>query len=288
MTAGSRLSRWAYYISSIPTILLGMKGRARILALFLGLPVRRPFVVELRDGTRFRVRTRMDVWFLKETCLDLDYERDFVSLSDGWTIFDVGAGFGDFAVRVARQGPRSRVYAFEPLPEALAQLEENIRLNGVTNLQTFPDAIAGSDRRLPLYTLTELSGQHRTYERRRLPRGPVATVPAMSLAQAFARLGVDRCDFLKMDCEGLEYDILFSADEKTLRKIRHVAMEYHDAVTIHVHEELVRFLAERGFLVRTRPNPAQPQIGFLFASNRSLSESAPSLEARPSEARPKG
>jgi FkbM family methyltransferase len=217
----------------------------------------------------------MDLWLLKESCLDRDYERDFVALSDGWTIFDIGAGFGDFAVRAARESPTSSVYAFEPLSESFALLEDNIRLNGVTNLRAFPDAIAVSDRRLPLYTVTGCSGQHRTYERRRAPRGLEGTVPATTLAQAFARVGVERCDFLKMDCERLEYEILFATGKETLRRIRHLAMEYHDGVTSHSHEELVRFLEERGFAVRTRPNPAHRELGFLFASNRFLAERPP-------------
>ena len=53
-------------------------------------------IIRLRgSGLQFRVRTAMDVWVIKETCLDRDYEYGMV-LQDNWTIIDIGAGLGDF------------------------------------------------------------------------------------------------------------------------------------------------------------------------------------------------
>ncbi len=279
MTPGGLLSRSLYYLSSIPTILGRMKDPLRILALFLGLPASRPFVVEIRGGARFGVRTRMDVWLIKEVCLDRDYERGFTALEPGWTILDVGAGFGEFAVDAALRFPTSRVLAFEPDPDSLRRLRENASRNGVTNLQAFPDAIAGAAGTLPLYTVSGLYGQYRTVEQRprsgpdpferRLARpDPGSTVSAVTLADVFDHNGIASCDFLKMDCEGAEYGILLATDEATLGRIRRVAMEYHDGMTPHRHDELVRFLEERGFDVRTRGNPAHRELGLLFAVNR--------------------
>ncbi|HEX7253400.1 MAG TPA: FkbM family methyltransferase [Thermoanaerobaculia bacterium] len=266
---GSRgLSRWIYYLSSIPTILLRMKNPLRIVALFLGLPVRRPLEVELRGGARFLVRTRMEVWILKESCLDRDSESGAVAVRDGWTVLDIGAGLGDFAVRVARDCPGAAVYAFEPFPESFALLQKNMELNRVTNVQAFPEAVAGHAGTLDLYTVTGLSGQHRTAGDGAKSIAVPVRVPAVTLAAALERIPSKRCDFLKIDCEGAEYGILFAADEATLSRIGHIAMEYHDAVTRHTHEEMARFLEARGFQVRTRPSPAWRELGFLYASRR--------------------
>jgi len=266
---GSRgLSRWIYYLSSIPTILFRMKNPLRIVALFLGLPVRRPLEVELHGGARFLVRTRMEVWILKESCLDRDYERDAVAVQNGWTVLDIGAGLGDFAVRVARDCPGATVYAFEPLPESFALLQKNMQLNRVANVRAFPEAVAGRAGTLELYTVTGLSGQHRTAGDGGKSIAAPIRVPAVTLAAALAKIPSARCDFLKIDCEGAEYEILFSADEATLSRIEHIAMEYHDAVTSHSHEELARFLEARGFQVRTRGSPAWWELGFLYASRR--------------------
>ena len=115
-------SRLSYYLSSIPTLLLSVKNWPRMLALFFGLPVSRPFVMELRNGSRFQVRTPMDVWILKEAALERQYERASVEIEDGWTIVDVGAGLGDFCISVARAHPSSTIYAYEPFPESFALL----------------------------------------------------------------------------------------------------------------------------------------------------------------------
>ena len=265
--SGSRgLSRWLYYLSSIPTILLQMRSPWKIVALFLGLPVRRPLTVRLPGGLRFAVRSRMDIWILKESCLDRDYERGAVAVRDGWTVFDVGAGFGDFTVRVARECPHSRVFAFEPLPESFARLEEHVRENGAGNVRAFAQAVGGGEAEQTLYTVTGLSGQHRTAGDASRGGSEQVRVPATTLSRAMAENGVARCDFLKIDCEGAEYEILLGADEETLARVEHIAIEYHDAITSHDHRELVRFLEQRGFDVRTRPSPAWHELGFLFAS----------------------
>lgn len=268
--AGSRgLTRWLYYLSSIATILVGMRRRRDILRLFLGLPVPRPFELRMDSGARFRVATRMDVWILKETCLDRDYERG-ARLENGWTIVDVGAGMGDFSIHAARQCPGAVVYAFEPLPESFARLEEHVRLNGVANVRALPEAIAGSGGTLALYTITGLSGQHRTAGDAAAAKASAIDVLATTLTRALERHGIARCDFLKIDCEGAEFEILLGLPDQTLGRIARIALEYHDHVTEHEHGELVRFLETRGFVVRTRPSPAWRELGFLYAENQAL------------------
>ena len=267
---GSRgISRYLYYFASVFTILRGMRPRGAVVRLFLGLPVALPLEIRLPDGLRFRVRTPMEAWLLKETCLDADYERD-APIRDGWTIVDVGAANGDFAVHAASRNPRGVVHAFEPLPEAFARLEEHVRLNGVANVRAVPQAIAAQEGHLALYTVTGLAGQHRTAGDGSAAAGPAVAVRATTLARAFEASGIERCDLLKLDCEGAEFEILLSLPDAVLARIARVVLEYHDHVTGHTHEELAARLRERGFRVRTRPNPAWKELGFLYAENEKL------------------
>ena len=99
------LSRWWYYLTSIPTLMLGIRNWPTMLACFLHLPVRRPFVLELRNGLCFWVRTPMDIWIIKEVCLDHQYEHASTEFQDGWIVLDVGAGLGEFAITVALKNP---------------------------------------------------------------------------------------------------------------------------------------------------------------------------------------
>jgi FkbM family methyltransferase len=48
-------------------------------------------------------------------------------------------------------------------------------------------------------------------------------VAGQSLTSLLDDLRIARCDFLKMDCEGAEYEILMTTDEATLGRVRHLA-----------------------------------------------------------------
>jgi len=257
------LSRWWYYLSSIPTLLLGVQNWPHMLAAFLGLPGSTPFVVELRNGYRFKVRTPMDVWIIKEICLDHQYEQASVDIADGWTVLDIGAGLGDFTVHVARSHPHSTVYAYEPFPQSFALLQENLQLNGIQNAQAFPTAISGQAGLVPFHVTAEAVA-HTTVGTEGGP-GRTIQVSAITLDQAFADLHLCHCDYLKMDCEGAEYGILFNTSPQTLQCIEHLCLEYHDNVPDVSHNDLVRFFMERGFAVRVTPCPAWRHLGLLYA-----------------------
>lgn len=258
------ISRWLYYLSSIPTILLKIKPRLAVLMTFLGLPVSRPFVVGLANGCRFKVRTAMDIWIIKEACLDRDYERHAVEVQDGWTVVDIGGALGDFAICTARAHPNARVYVYEPFPESFALLQENIALNALENIEASPLAVGAQSETLLLDTATGVAVTHSTAAGQL--RSGALPVESISLDEVFTSLGLDECDFLKIDCEGGEYDILFHASDATLGKIKHISMEYHDGVTAYSHRDLVHFLQGKGFRVTVTPNPARSEIGFLSAA----------------------
>lgn len=254
-------SRWRYYLASLPTLLRGVRNWPLLPALLLRWPVSAPVLdVRAAGGLRFRVRSFMDAWIIKETCLDRDYERLGAALQPDWTVVDIGAGLGDFTVYAARRCPRGQVYAYEPFPESFALLQENLRLNGLSNVRAYPQAVGGAAAgALSLYT-TGAAVQHRTAG---AAAGPAVVVESLTLAAVLAEL--PRCDLLKLDVEGAEYEILFTAGE-ALSKVRRLSMEVHDGVTGHTRADLAQFLRERGFRVNLYPNPAHAQLGFLFAA----------------------
>ena len=261
--------RWLYYLSSIQTLFRGVRNWPVMLAAFLHVPLRRPFTIELRgSGTRFKVRSPMDVWIIKETCLDRDYEWGGTVLQDGWVILDVGAGLGDFAICAARCHSRSTVHAYEPFPESFVLLQENVRLNRLENVHAYPYAVSGiQPGSATLYTGASEAVQHSTIPGPGRPGPDAIEVSSMTLDRIFEDLGLESCDFLKMDCEGAEYEILFHASDSTLEKIKRICLEYHDEVTPHSHGDLIRFFSEKGFQVGLRPNRAHRHLGLIYARN---------------------
>jgi len=74
------MSRLSYYMSSIPTILTQIENWPEISTILW----RKQPVVRTRNGLKFKVRSFMDVWVVKETCLDRDYESDGTKIQDSF------------------------------------------------------------------------------------------------------------------------------------------------------------------------------------------------------------
>src|SRR6266508_6011309 len=70
-------------------------------------------------------------------------------------------------------------------------------------------------------------GFHSVVDDRAQNRDHYEIVKAVSLKDIFDAHAVEQCDFLKLDCEGAEYDILFSLAVDYFRRIKRIAMEYH-------------------------------------------------------------
>ena len=259
-----RLSALVYYARSIPKVLFGFKPLPQVLGLFLGRSAGQPVTITLRaSGLQYRVRTAMDVWVIKETCLDRDYERD-AALQADWIIIDIGAGLGDFTAYAARRSPNGKVLAYEPFPESFALLQHNLQLNDARNVEARPYAVAAAPGTLRLNIGSEHAVQHTTTAE----GAHTIEVAALTLESVFDEHAVTHCDLLKLDVEGAEYGILLNAAPETLRKIKRIALEYHDHTPAGTHAQLRDFLIEHGFQVDVQPNPVHDHLGYLYAARR--------------------
>jgi FkbM family methyltransferase len=261
----SVFSQGQYYVRSIGTLLTGLDQPLRTLAMFLGWPELLPAEIRLRHtGWRFKVRSAMDVWIIKETCLDQDYLKAKVALEPHWTVVDIGAGLGDFTVFAAKHCVRGVVHAYEPLPESFALLQHNLQLNGVNNVQSF--SLAVSARASLLAPETRDAAAVSTRFVKRANEEGAATA---SLLQILDALPGGRCDFMKIDCEGCEYDLLLNSPPALLARIDRLSLEYHNHATIYTGLDLASFLKQQGYDVELRANPVHAYLGFLFAQRPS-------------------
>jgi FkbM family methyltransferase len=263
-----------YYAGSIPRLLKGFKRPLRVGAALLGL-VRFPIEVEVRpSGLRFRVRDAMDLWILKETCLDDAYVPGGVRPEPGWTVLDVGGGIGDFAVMMGSRCPAGTVHSYEPMADSFSLLEHNLALNRVTNVFAHQAAVAAGEGeltpRLPDLQPAALTRYVKD------PSGE-ARVPARDLASVLDALPGAECDFMKIDCEGCEFDLLLSADPALLDRIHRMSLEFHDGFTPHRGTDLARHLRSHGYHVRLSGNPVHRRLGQIYAER----VEAPTPKPRP-------
>ena len=95
------------------------------------------------------------------------------------------------------------------------------------------------------------------------------TVETKTLKQIFDENNIQRCNFLKIDCEDCEFDVLFNTSKDYLNRIEKISMEFHDNVSNYTHIDLRKFLEEAGFVVEIDKFNYSP-FGYLRALNTSF------------------
>lgn len=273
------ISRLKYYLAHLPGAVRTIENRAQMLALLFGLPVVKPVLLRLADGTQFKVRTAMDVWIVIETYIGHTYEQDVFEIESDWLIIDIGAGLGEFCITAAKKCSKGIVYAYEPFRESYDLMQENILLNKVANVVGYPYGVGGHVGPLRLNKASGNPVWYSTVMNDNVVGENDTIVQGTTLDEIFEASHIQKCDLLKIDCEGGEYDILFHASPLTLQKIERVCLEYHNGMTKFDHRDLVRFLECNGFSVVLKPSPVHGHTGLLFAV-RNCDNSRPTL--RPS------
>ena len=133
----------------------------------------------------------------------------------GMTVVEVGANIGLLTVPFARYvAPGGKVIAFEPQRIVYQMLCGNIALNALDNVFAHNTAVGRAPGSISVPPVNyEQPGNFGGVELSGSAVGePVPLVTIDSLA-------LERCDFMKIDVEGMELDVLVSAAE-TLRRFR--------------------------------------------------------------------
>lgn len=254
--------RYGYYLRSIVPLLTRIHSPLAVLRTFLRLPGPSPFLVRLRGrpALSFWVRSAMDLWVLKEVCLEREYERFGFTPQDGWRVLDIGAGLGEFALLVAALCPQAQVYAYEPFFPSYVLLDRNIHQNELSNVHAFPYAVGSRAGRARL----ESAGREAVMVQTHLERSE-GEVEVVSLLEAVASTDTGHCDLLKMDCEGCEYDLLLRSEPQVWSRVDRICLEYHEGVGGHRHDELTITLKDQGYQIQVFPRPTHPHLGFIRA-----------------------
>jgi SAM-dependent methyltransferase len=188
-----------------------------------------PAELRLPYDVRLTVLHPLDVLLATETVIDDHY--GLRQLRDARRIVDAGAGTGDFSILAAKLFPAAEIVCFEPDPRYFEVLGRNLRRNGSRNVTAYDVALGDGDgtRRLADFVHAEI-------------------------------------DLLKIDCEGVELDILAGLGPEKLGLVRNVVLEYHDVFVPGQAGRLTDLLQAAGFRCRTEPNRYDPGIGYVFGA----------------------
>ena len=177
-------------------------------------------VVEIRSGAAAGYRWKRHHRYVNGYWLghyELHIQKTLeVSIKPGQTVFDIGANAGFFTLVAARLvGSAGKVIAFDPLPDNIASIEEQLELNSLTNCTVAPQAVAGEAGRAKFFF--SAPGSPMAHLNSSSPAETFIEVELTTLDEAAARHGDPQ--FIKMDIEGAEVQALHGAT-RLLRDVR--------------------------------------------------------------------
>ncbi|MCK5104321.1 MAG: FkbM family methyltransferase [Cyclobacteriaceae bacterium] len=153
-------------------------------------------------------------------------ENEYLDLPEDAVIFDVGANVGIMSLHFAKKAPKGKVYAFEPTHFAWQKLKRNLELNqdiaqNIQTVQTFVSSEEKKQGEIRAYSSWKInkeigSDQHPVHG------GKVMStegVPSTTLDNFVKEQNIARLDFIKIDTDGHEFDVLLGAG-KSIKKFK--------------------------------------------------------------------
>lgn len=150
-----------------------------------------------------------------------DYDW-FYAVHPGDVVMDIGANIGMFTCHALDLGA-AKVYAIEP----------NIKLIETTMRNALPHIVNKVE--CPVIPIQCLIGDPNDGEKMKAhihTDGDAdfdkTSIPVRTFKDIITTYGIEKIDFLKMDCEGGEYDVLTEENyEYIANNVKHIALEIH-------------------------------------------------------------
>lgn len=229
-----------------------------------GSRIVKTYVTAVPGGIRLRVRTwdTSEEYMVDEVFNRRIYEAD-CAIAPGNMVVDVGANIGAFSIKAAKVvGAEGQVLALEPESTNFALLTKNIRLNNTSNV--FAKKIAVGERKddTKLYVYGK-RGNNSVFLRPSEKFEGVEHVEMDTLDGIIRERSLGRVDFLKIDVEGTELDVL--------RGGRQCINEFKPRIALETHswgpsaQELIRTIRDCGYQ-SIRHVPTHGGFGMLYAS----------------------
>ncbi len=234
-----------------------------VLLVYFGLFKKEFFVLNLKNGQKLKLRTNstdfyafINVWIVEE------YKKDGFEINEDAVVIDVGSHVGIFSVYVSQFCRNGQILSFEPVNHNFKLLQENVELNKLANVKAFNVAVAGKKDRIKIYHNDDqaaytIYGNGQNY----------TETDAVPLKEILDSNHIEKCDLLKLDCEGAEYEILASLPDEYFRRINRICMEYHPINNGGERViELTTRLEKLGYKITTVPY--SDGLGLLFANKQ--------------------
>jgi FkbM family methyltransferase len=177
----------------------------------------------------------------------------------GGTVIDIGAYVGMYSVKASKSvGDKGLVVAVEPLPSNISYLERNVaNLSNVKVARTALSDYIGSAR---LYSSPSSAAHSITYVRK-----DFTVVNVTTLDELVKSLSISKVDYIKMDAEGSDINILLGAKNTLVKDSPVLSMAcYHtDSDGVPYVDKVVLLLQNMGYKCITKK-------GYIYAHKENL------------------
>ena len=187
-----------------------------------------------------------------ENCYYIDPSEDEVEQEkDDPVIVDLGAHIGMSVLYFKMLFPKARIIAFEPVAANFEILKKNVEENQLENVEIYQLAVAPKSGKIVMHAAIDespwLSGAGI------MPKGWKGVQKTKEVA--VEAVGIrdilrNRIDILKMDIEGMEYEVMRNMGND-IRLIKRMIIETHPRKG-HRTEEIKKILQQNGFVLEMR------------------------------------
>ena len=205
----------------------------------------------LKDGTKCIMRNKSDaVAFFENFILEVNDLEKIVEIEQNDVVIDIGAHVGYFTLYAAKKAQNGKVISFEPTKESFLVLKNNVKINNFQNIIINNLAVAEISKKRTFFVDKKYGISNTFYDSN--PNLEKEIVQTTTLDGIYKKFNLAKIDFLKMDCEGAEFEIILNTSTEVLKKIKKISVEVHEDMVPHKIEELITKLRDNGFTINIK------------------------------------
>ena len=229
------------HIKYVPQIILTIKNWGVFLLNYIGIVNDNNIVVNFRNGDKFLISENIDI----TTIMVIFFKKEYGKIPKNSSIIDIGSNIGAFSIYAAASKD-SKIYAYEPMKKTFESLLSNVKLNNYENKIICNNYGVGSKKGGRKIFINSGSPYSSLYNNK--ANSDFVEVDIVSLEDVFNFNQIIKCDILKCDCEGAEYEIFYNAPIDIFQRINEIRMEYHNSENENQNIKcLIDFFSKKGF-----------------------------------------
>jgi FkbM family methyltransferase len=218
---------------------------------------------QLRNGLKINLVKREKNDLTTFLLLDVFVNKDYGKIGNNLTIVDIGANIGAFSIYSVYNN-ENRCFAYEPELSNFLKLEENIKLNNLSDrIKAFNFAVSDSCEDMKLYKFESIA--HSTTRK----GDNFDIVHCIDLRSIIEHNEIKKIDYLKIDCEGAEFDIFYGTSREVFDKIEYLCFEYHNYSEKENYNGvyLIEYMERNGFKIIEHKIVTPGLLGIVKAVN---------------------